>query len=198
MEQHASPKRMDKPFMSHSKNPRRPLSDRMDCLWLRIENIAIKVFLLSPLSSSQPYLFIKNVICPFFWIFIFNTTLQIKYLMANKLISCPIEGTINYTQYSIPEALLSPTSDADADRNITPFTKILYSRGNIVGNVASSAQSLDNTSTEMDLTIDQNKSSLVFLFWYLILLSILFLPYSFLLFPFVCVGIGLRVFVRMM
>jgi len=118
--------------------------------------------------------------------------------MANKLISCPTEGTINYTQYPIPEALLSPTADADADRNITPFTKILYSRGNIAGNVASSAQSLDNTSTEMDLTIDQNKSCLVFLFWYLILLSILFLPSSFLLFPFVCVGIGLRVFVRMM
>jgi len=43
--------------------------------------------------------------------------------MANKLISCPTEGTLNYTQYPIPEALLSPS--ADADRNITPFTKIL-------------------------------------------------------------------------
>ena len=38
----------------------------------------------------------------------------------------------------------------------------------MAGNVASSTQSLDNTSTEMDLTIDQNKSFLVFLFWCLI------------------------------
>jgi len=43
--------------------------------------------------------------------------------MANKPISFSTERAIIYTQYPIPEALLFPS--ADADRNITPFTKIL-------------------------------------------------------------------------
>jgi hypothetical protein len=127
MEQHSFPKSRKKHLMLHSKNPRRPLSDWKDCLWLGIKNIAIRIFLVSPLSSSQPYLFTRNVIC-FLWVFIFNTILQTKYHVANRLISCATEETINYTQFPVPETLLSPS--ADADRNVTPFTKILYSRGN--------------------------------------------------------------------
>jgi hypothetical protein len=123
MEQHASPKRRDKCIMSHVKDPRHTLSDWKDCLRPHIDNIAIGLFLLSQLSSSQPYLFIRNVICYHFWIFIFNKTLQTKYHIAKKLISCPTEEAINYEQSPIPEALLSPS--ADADRNITPFTKLL-------------------------------------------------------------------------
>jgi hypothetical protein len=43
--------------------------------------------------------------------------------MAKKLMSCPTDGAVNYTQYPIPEALLSPS--ADADHSITPLTKLL-------------------------------------------------------------------------